>query len=423
MTRLNWPQLDWHAGWRIGQHPALARTDPHEYNMATAAAMPVDTTARHAHAAVTELVTRHPSLRTRFTEDATQQVLPVTATDVDRITVVAPEDEAEGVFRRWLRTDFALADGWAVRVVLGCAGGTVRSVGVVADHLVVDGWGVRVLCDDLVGLLSGVRLAADVAQPRDVVAWEDSPAGRRHHSAALAGWRAHLTELRDNSPGPAIAEVPAFSACFAESTALGRDAEAAAAVHGVPVSLVFAAAYGSALCDLTGESVAGLQAHVTNRHSAAQRRSAACLFLRAPLLVRRDDPPTALVSRWLRGAVTANADRLRVERLRRELLPADPNPVTTAAWFNYQERLTPTEPPPLLPTPLSAPPDGAIHPDRARRRGRPFVLKVYRYHDRALLHLLWQDGIATQALAHDVLHALTDRVSHLAAAAASPTGG
>ncbi|WP_181794684.1 hypothetical protein [Streptomyces sp. WELS2] len=129
------------------------------------------------------------------------------------------------------------------------------------------------------------------------------------------------------------------------------------------------------------------------------------------------------MSRLLRGAVTANADRLRVEQLREELLPAHPDPVTTAAWFNYQERLTPTAPPPLLPAPLTAPPDGTVHPDRDRRRGRPFVLKVYRYHDRALLHLLWQDGIATRAFAHDLLHTLTDRVFHLAAAAASPIGG
>ncbi|WP_309485571.1 condensation domain-containing protein, partial [Streptomyces sp. WELS2] len=257
MTRLNWPQLDWHAGWRIGQHPALAHTDPHEYNMATAAAAPAGTTLRQARAAVTELVIRHSSLRTRFTGDATQQVLPVTIADVDRITLAVPEDEAQTVFRQWLTTDFVLADGWAVRVVLGCAHGTVRSVGVVADHLVVDGWGVRVLCDDLVRLLRGERLPAEVAQPRDVVAWEDSPAGRRHLGTALAGWRAHLTALREHAPAPVTAGPPAFSACFAESTALGRAAEAAAAAHGVPVSVVFAAAYGSALCDLTGVPVAG----------------------------------------------------------------------------------------------------------------------------------------------------------------------
>ncbi|GAA3415085.1 hypothetical protein GCM10018952_38180 [Streptosporangium vulgare] len=159
-------------------------------------------------AAVRDVLSRHEGLRSLVRragrEDSRQYVCPVD----DRLDEVVQVMEDEASFRRrfdtpWRRTCFRIGEQWPVRAVLDTAGGRVRRIDLVVDHVAIDPWGMRVLCDDLNHALRA-RAAGHapfgsggpaVEQPIDVALAETSPAGLAYQRRALGHWERRLGEI------------------------------------------------------------------------------------------------------------------------------------------------------------------------------------------------------------------------------------
>ncbi|MEU4404792.1 hypothetical protein AB0F88_09720 [Streptosporangium sp. NPDC023963] len=158
-------------------------------------------------AAVRDVLARHEGLRSLVRragrEDSLQYVRPVD----DRLDDVIQVVEDGTSFRRrfdtpWRRTCFRIGEQWPVKVVLDAAGGRVRRIDLVVDHVAIDPWGMRVLCDDLRYALRARAAGREPfgsgpapEQPIDVALSEISPAGRAYQRRALGYWERRLGEI------------------------------------------------------------------------------------------------------------------------------------------------------------------------------------------------------------------------------------
>ncbi|MET7620104.1 condensation domain-containing protein [Streptomyces sp. NPDC005408] len=452
----NRPQLDWLAGWRIGQDENLHLVDSHVYNMLGSVVPEEPVTVPAALTALLTLVARHESLRTAIHYEGTgrgHQSVHVSHSRpgaIEGYVTVVAEARAREVFDTVRRTAFRPADGFPLRAVLVTRGSRVTEVGLVADHLAIDDWGLRVLRAELDLLLaaaeSGVRpgavgaadgiLGADVpAQPLDITAWEESEAGVRRLERALAYWERQFTILHDlmgngsaNSPVRPAGRVPdpVFPTCSLVSERMATAATAVAETLDTSVSAVLLAAFGSALGEISRSAAVRVEAHVLNRRSPAQRSAAVNLFMRAPIVVHGFDgsgPGLFEVVRdcsrqQLRGHALAHVDRLHVEELRNRILPPALSPVVGNAWFNYQSTQVAGDM--SRSTRLLAPmndvadlPRDIVLPGESRRRGRPLVLRVLHMPGSVTLRLMWERNVLTDPQAEELLRTTATLVTSL----------
>ncbi|WP_062216631.1 condensation domain-containing protein [Streptomyces sp. NBRC 109706] len=190
-----------------GQHHHVLRylgTPPesrHEAHITTSFPLPDGCTAAHARAALTHLVRRHEVLRTVYDLTATpvprQLVLPPGPPPV--VEVSAGDDPAAEV-ARLTRTPFAPDREGPMRACLITAGGRLRRLHLVFNHLAFDDVALDLLAAELTTLLAA-RVAGRPAelppvadQPVDLATYEAtaSPA------PALTHWRRLITELPDD---------------------------------------------------------------------------------------------------------------------------------------------------------------------------------------------------------------------------------
>ncbi|WAS91507.1 type I polyketide synthase [Nannocystis punicea] len=154
-------------------------------------------------AAVTELVRRHPSLRTCFRSDGDalwQRVHPVGGFEVIHERIDASQIAA---FVDRVTAPFDLATPALVRFGLGELGADDWVVVVDAHHLVVDGLSLDQLVDELFALHEGGAPPEPSAAYTDFVAWERTYLDSRKLEEDAAFWRAHL------DPPPPRLELPA----------------------------------------------------------------------------------------------------------------------------------------------------------------------------------------------------------------------
>ncbi|WP_329090819.1 MULTISPECIES: hypothetical protein [unclassified Streptosporangium] len=306
-------------------------------------------------AAIRDVLARHEGLRSLVRrggrEDSLQYVCPVD----DRLDDVIQVMEDEVSFRRrfdtpWRRTCFRIGEQWPVKAVLDAAGGHVRRIDLVVDHVAIDPWGMRVLCDDLNHALRARAAGREpfgsglaVEQPIDVALSETSPAGRAYQRRALGYWERRLGEIgkaldghvpfapsraplgRPGEPGRGE-----FRSCWLASRRAGHAAGAIARATGVSPSAAFLLAFGTAVCAVERSSRAGIFAISANRFSAGAGRSVRKATMTMPVLlpaVSTGSPGTAYrraladcAAQQLSGHRFANADPYATERMCEEIL-------------------------------------------------------------------------------------------------------
>lgn len=333
-------------------------------------------------AAVRDVLARHEGLRSLVRragrEDSLQYVCPVD----DRLDDVIQVMEDEASFRRrfdtpWRRTCFRIGEQWPVKAVLDAAGGRVRRIDLVVDHVAIDPWGMRVLCDDLNHALRARAAGREpfgsglaVEQPIDAALSEASPAGVAYQRRALGYWERRLGEIgkaldghvpsapsraslvRPGRPGRSGVSRPGaspsgaspsgasglsgasdegeFRSCWLASRRAGRAAGAIARATGVSPSAAFLLAFGTAVCAVERSSRAGIFAISANRFSAGAGRSVRKATMTMPVLLpalSTGSPGAAYrraladcASQQLSGHRFANADPYATERMCEEIL-------------------------------------------------------------------------------------------------------
>ncbi|KAB8194430.1 amino acid adenylation domain-containing protein [Nonomuraea phyllanthi] len=235
----------------------LHRLDPSDasYNMYIVRRLhgPLDVAALER--ALTGLVARHESLRTRFPEVDGRPVAVVERPAPARIERLDARDEAEARALVAARTNAPLDLGAAppLRLTLIRLGPDDHVLCVVLHHIVADGWSITVFLDDLAALYGSAELPPLAVQHGDVAGWRRE----QDRSAALEYWRARLADPptldlhtdRPHRPGPTrgdfhVMEVPGE---------LLAQLEATARRHRVTLFMVLLAAYQILLSRHTGQ--------------------------------------------------------------------------------------------------------------------------------------------------------------------------
>ncbi|MFD6398983.1 condensation domain-containing protein [Nocardia sp. NPDC060249] len=374
------------------------------------------------------LVSRHEALRTRFAlsgADTVEQhvdAAPSTPAELEKVIEVTTPARAAADFAEAKRTVFDLDRHWPFKAIFSEANGSVREIGLVADHAALDDWGVKVAREDLELITqygSVDKLASQVSQPLDEVAWQQSDAGGRHLEQALQYWTGQLRQLNDALGVPRQLVAPSsrqldsrpFLSAFIASARLPDTAERVAAALRVPVSSVFLAAFAIAVSRVTASAAVGVHAHVVNRLRGPQQASASNMFMRAPVVVkdaplsRFRDVAAAAFAQQIRGSNYSNLERGALERVREIELSDEHSLVLSEAWFNFQNATvfgTDEIPSGQLSGSGEIPLD-RVHYRPGHSQGRSFMLKVKHWRERVVLDISWRADLLENAAATEVL--------------------
>ncbi|MEU4540349.1 hypothetical protein AB0G15_36470 [Streptosporangium sp. NPDC023825] len=417
-------------------------------------------------AAVRDVLARHEGLRSLVRragrEDSLQYVCPVD----DRLDDVIRVMEDEASFRRrfdtpWRRTCFRIGEQWPVKVVLDAAGGRVRRIDLVVDHVAIDPWGMRVLCDDLKYALRARAAGREPfgsgpapEQPIDVALCEISPAGRAYQRRALGYWERRLGEIGkalDNHvpfapsrallgrPGDALpgASQPGgsrpgasdqasrpggpgqgeFRSCWLTSRRAGSAASAIARATGVSPSAAFLLAFGTAVCAVERSSRAGIFAISANRFSAGAERSVRKATMTMPVLlpaVSTGSPGAAYrraladcAAQQLSGHRFANADPYATERMCEEILGGLYKTGVAYPRFSYMDEGVADDLNTLWPPGDDGFPgdedDRAVTFSPPRPLGARYMMTVLHRPAGAVFSLQWSDATGWGETAEDML--------------------
>ncbi|MBM9624169.1 condensation domain-containing protein [Streptomyces zhihengii] len=251
--------------------------------------------------ALTRLLERHESLRTRMRDDGDGPRQDVTPSGAIPLTVRqdtrgtapgAPRQERGDDLHRLvteLATPAFAPDELPVRAAVLCRDGEPAELVLVVSHLAVDGWSMAIVREELATLLAGAEPPPLAQQPVDRARHEASPAARARERAALAHWSTAVRDLpRVWLEGLPRAPGTGDLVCSEiDSAALGSAVAELAAQHKVTPSMVVQAGTALALCLDRGESEIGLRLIVATRYTTRTARFVGPLnqnaLLRLPL--------------------------------------------------------------------------------------------------------------------------------------------
>lgn len=387
---------------------------------------------RSALLAVRDLVVRHEGLRTAVEFDRNvpngagwQRVAPPprAVEDIEWLVTTARPSSAVDTLQQTLHTSFDPAAGWPFRAVVDLADArpdaSVEAINLVLDHSATDAWGIQVLAQDLrrfLGTSSEPVGEEEVCQPLDLAAWEDSPEGQSQLESALGFWRDQLHLLGEALPDPvAAADEPVAEADhhalsrthWLVSKDLHSAALRASARLRVPVSSVFLLAYGQSLCALDERPATGVLVLSVNRPTRSRRRSAAKMFLQAPVVVRRHPATTAsdLFRQQVRAHAAAQADRRLVDALIAHELPGATSLDVLGAYFNFY----------ALPGPYGgAPGTRETEGSSVRHGGAPLMLAVVQQTESIRVEFTFREGGKWSRMASPMLRRIVETVTALA---------
>jgi Condensation domain len=168
--------------------------------------------------ALSDLVARHESLRTRFpaVDGVPVQVVgpaePVTLS-MSPLGGEDPEKQARDLLVQWIETPFDLAEGPLLRFVLLRLGDGEHLLCLVVHHIVVDGWSLGLMCAELSALYRAAATPGRKAPlPPLPVQYADYALWQRRavvEDASTDYWLDRLTgvpplDLRGSRPRPAV---------------------------------------------------------------------------------------------------------------------------------------------------------------------------------------------------------------------------
>lgn len=388
--------------------------------------LPPDT----VRAAVGDVLERHENLRSRVPvgpADTGTQLVDPARSRLDQVVGTAAAGDAR-VHRDIMRTCFAMAEQWPVRVLLRQEQKRVTEVLLVVDHWAADAWGFKVVCQDLASALRARARGqawtdgAPVEQPVDLALWESATAeGARQRDRVLEYWRGRLEPLarllmgaspRLGVSAPPLARMHGTPSVHPPSTAaepelfrgcrIGSDrvldaARRTARRLRIPVSAVFLAAFGAMICAAEEAPSVAVSMLSGNRPTAASRRSVRNAIMRVPIVVPSagsvafDEAVRAAAAQQFAAHRIARADPVAVNALTKELFGPLDRTSLVSAKFNYitGQALGPD----VLggggaPSSRDRP---AAHFDKPRRQGPEYMLVVQECGERAELTLRWND--------------------------------
>jgi hypothetical protein len=246
-------------------------------NITRVDALPDGLTVADVAGLVAVLVSRHPTLRTRFRTATdgrlTQEVAGAGVFTVEVIDVPDGDDPrkiADGVSWKSLLTPFDHAGDWPMRVSLIRHRGVPRFAAWTFCHLNIDAAGLTLLLKDLRALHSGQHDAPH--PPLDPLALahrETTPAARRQNDAAMAHWERHLRMMPGRTPRATATDGGHRGARYwhvkAHSPAAHLGIEAIGARTRTDPARVLMAVYAVALARVTGLNPVVTDMVVSNR--------------------------------------------------------------------------------------------------------------------------------------------------------------
>lgn len=223
------------------------------------------------------VMSRHPSLRTRFELDSEgrpcRQVLSSSG-EISLEIVDATGDPAvtaEETLHRYRTTDFDHAHEWPVRMAVVRWQGELTHVVTVYSHLAIDAGGLDVLRADLA--LNGPLAIGAVAEhpspsampPLEQARRQREPAGLRRSETALRYWESLLLSIPPRRFHPAQEREPRYWAASYDSPAAMLAIRRIASRMGVDTGPVVLAAFAVALASVTDSHPSVMQVVVNNR--------------------------------------------------------------------------------------------------------------------------------------------------------------
>jgi hypothetical protein len=223
------------------------------------------------------VMSRHPSLRTRFELDSEGRPFRQVLSDTGEIALeivdvtAEPSAAAEELLHRYQTTDFDHAHEWPVRMAAVRHHGDVTHVVTVYSHLAIDAHGLDVLLADLAmnGPLA-VGAAADHPRPSSMPPLEQArrqrePAGQRRSETALRYWESLLLSIPPRRFHPSQEREPRYWAAAYDSPAAMLAIRRIAARLGMDTGPVVLAAFAVALASVTDSHPSVMQVVASNR--------------------------------------------------------------------------------------------------------------------------------------------------------------
>ncbi|SAL01897.1 non-ribosomal peptide synthetase [Caballeronia pedi] len=186
----------------------FSRLDPESpaYNLSGAVRLEGALDRDALRAALTMLVARHASLRTRFTErdDVPMQLVSDMADygwsvlDFADVAVNMRDERIASALRSIARAPFALDQGPLLRVTLICLGSDEHLLQFVVHHIVSDAWSVQIMIDEFAQSYAMARdgrsapLPALPVQYADYAAWQRDANAQARIDSDLDFWRTRL---------------------------------------------------------------------------------------------------------------------------------------------------------------------------------------------------------------------------------------
>ncbi|MFE9561569.1 AMP-binding protein [Streptomyces sp. NPDC006487] len=310
--------------------------------------------------ALTEVVRRHPALRTRF-EAAGEGVVRAVLDEEPRVRITltpapgATDAEVDALLlaERDRLTD--LARDPMARLLVVSRSETDHVVLVAVHHMVSDGWSVGVLLADLGVFYSALRRGRSAPPARtgpgyqELVDWANAhwPASRTHFGSALAGAPEAVEQFAGRR---AVEEVLTQAHEFEVSAPLAQALRARAAELGATPFLAVTAAWTGLLASRSGRPDLVVMTPVPGRPRPEAERTVGCFVQSLLLRVDASGGP----------GFAELVDRLRTvysEALDHQLYPfAEFSPaVPFAAWLRYEAWAAPAQLPGLACAPWELP--------------------------------------------------------------------
>ncbi|MFH8407112.1 MupA/Atu3671 family FMN-dependent luciferase-like monooxygenase [Streptomyces sp. NPDC018019] len=354
----------------IGQHHLHAL--PQVYNVALRITLTGDLDVPALRTALTRLVARHESLRTRFAQDGDewwQEILRPRPVDlpVEDLTTrrdaasgpseVADADDAEveRISAEVADTRFDLTQGVAPKLRLLRTGRSTWVLLLLMHHSTCDGWAVSILLSDFAALYSSAvtgkphTLPSTVPQPTEYARWQRETIGDKADQRVLKYWARELEGaafqhgLPLDRPRPETLSGQGRVVLFTVGADVRADVERLARKQGTTPYAVTIAALGRLLGTLSGRPEVLFNVSYANRERRAFESLLACTVAGFPLRVRDagDVPFTDLVRR-VAHASTEGIDHImplrRLSKALREELGVEV-PDRVPLGFQYQNSL------------------------------------------------------------------------------------